>query len=74
MGSSQKAVLSAWPLYKYCYLQVLAMPAYLTVLSTMQMDLCSLPEEVTAPFHEQRQQSSSSAAVKQHQPVWLMLI
>ena len=55
-------------------LQVLTMLVYLTVLNTIQMKLHSLPKELAALLHGQRQQSATNAAAKQHQSVWSMLV
>lgn len=71
---SQRAVTFDWLLYKYSHLQVLTMLVYLTVLNTIQMKLYSLRKELTVLLHDQRQQSATNAAPKQHRSVWSVLV
>lgn len=69
----QNAVLFSWLLYKYSYLQVLAVLVYLALLNTPLMTSYSVPNEQAALFHHQRQQGATSAAAKQPQAAWSVL-
>lgn len=74
VGSSQKAVIFDWLLYKYSYLQVLTVLVYLAVLNTIQTKWYSLPKDLAALLRDRREQSATSAAAKHHRSVGSTLL